>query len=725
MDGDVKKPGKGGDDAILEEARERFKLAKDADADNRTDALDDLQFAWNLNDHQWSDAAKKMRGDRPRLTENRLPQFIRQVVNAQRMNRPSITVAPVDSQGDPEVAEVYEGMIRHIEQVSKADLAYDTSFESAVTSSIGYFRIATRYVPGEGQNQELAILPIDNPFSVYDDPHYQSPDGSDRAWCFVTEWVDRESFESRYGVEPTPWEEGGTGDTDSDWADEKRVQVAEYWRKNGETVEQFVLTCDRILSRSDWAGTRIPIIPVMGEVKNIEGKRWRKSLIRDTKDLCRVNNYYLSAEVEAVALQPRTPFLGPAGAFETDNDKWSTANIANHAYIQYDPVDGAPPPQRTEPPTFPAAFRETRLGAIEGIKAVMGIYDASLGARSNETSGVAIEARAAQGDLATYHYLDNMTRAIRYAGEVLIELIPKIYDAPRVVRIIAPDGEAAMVAVNQLFVDPRTMQDRTLNLASGRYDVVVKAGPSYQTQRQEASTKIAELVKSYPPLAQIAGDLLFRNLDIPDADKIADRMKPQNELPPQVQQQMQQMQQMMEQGKQFIGQLQAEVEKLKIDVARKELEKQEKDVALQVERGKAQLQAQAAGTGDNSGEQMLALREENAKQSIQLAIKDLEKKKLELALAEQRLGLREEKVSAEEQRLRLTETEDGEEVEPQEDPTAAMLQAMHQMMMEMRELADAPREIVRGPDGRAAGVRVGNRVRNVVRGPDGRAIGIQ
>jgi hypothetical protein len=716
MDGNVKAPAKSkGDDAILEEARERFKLAKDADAENRTAALDDIQFAWNLNDAQWPDSAKKSRAGRPRLTENRLPQFIRQVVNAQRMNRPSITVAPVDSQGDPEVAEVYEGMIRHIEQVSKADLAYDSSFEAAVTGGIGYFRVTTRYVPGEGGNQELAILPIDNAFSVYDDPYYQLPDASDRSWCFVTEWVDRKEFPARYGSDPSPWEEGGTGDQDQDWADEKRVQVAEYWRTNGDAIEQFVLTCDRILSRSQWAGTKLPIIPVLGEVKNIEGKRWRKSLIRDTKDLCRVNNYYLSAEVEAVALQPRTPFIGPTGAFETDAAKWATANVANHAYIQYDPVEGAMQPQRTEPPTFPAAFRETRLGAIEGIKAVMGIYDASLGARSNETSGVAIEARAQQGDLATYHYLDNMTRAIRYAGEVLIELIPKIYDAPRVVRIIAPDGEAAMVAVNQVFVDPRTMQDRNLNLASGRYDVVVKAGPSYQTQRQEASTKIAELVKGYPPLAQIAGDLLFRNLDIPDADKIADRMKPQNELPPQVQQQMQQMQQMMEQGKQYIADLEAKLQKAEMTSAGKDLDKKKVELELQAKKAQDELMS-----GDTTGEELLRLRTDNATLKIQNQMAKLEKMALEL-------GMRETRISESEQQMGLGPAEpiQAPDVSIDDGPDEkTMLRMIAEMMQQMQAHMVAPRKIVRGPDGKAAGVDIGGMMRVIERDAEGRAVGL-
>ena len=263
------------DDKVLEEARARFKEACEADEENRHEALDDLKFAWNQNDYQWPAEAKRLRKNRPCLTENRLPQFIRQIVNAQRQNRPSISVAPANSQAAPAVAQVIEGMIRHVEQWSKADLAYDNAFESAVTSSIGYFRIATEYADDEGFDQEICIRPIDNAFSVYDDPRYSLPDGSDRKYCFVTEMVKRDAFEAEYGFTPTDVD-GATGDDRDLWFSKDEVRVAEYWRVRTEkstvteklpdpvegmpqpeprtrevekkVVEQFLMTGDRITS---------------------------------------------------------------------------------------------------------------------------------------------------------------------------------------------------------------------------------------------------------------------------------------------------------------------------------------------------------------------------------------------------------------------------------------------------------------------------------------------
>lgn len=601
------KPKAPNDDAVLEEARARFKEALEADSENRTEALDDLKFCWNYKDYQWPQDIKRLRKGRPCLTENRLPQFVRQIVNTQRQNRPSISVSPANSQAAPKVAEIIEGMIRHIEQWSKADLAYDNAFEAAVTSGVGYFRISTEYADDDGFDQDICIRPIENSFSVYDDSHYTLPDASDRRWCFVTEWVDRDDFKAEYGFEPAEMADlVGQGDDLKLWFEDKRVQVAEYWRvctkkdtvkqdvAEGETepkerevvkkyVEQYLMTGDKIIKKSDWAGLYIPIIPVFGEVKNIEGRKLRKSLIRDAKDSQRINNYWLSTETELVALQPKAPFIGPVGAFETDEQKWANSNAENHAYLQYDVVEGGMAPQRQAPPEFPSAVRETRMAAIESMKAIMGIYDASLGARTNETSGIAIEQRQEQGDNATYHFIDNMSRAIRYGGTAIIDLLPKVYDAPRVARIISPDGEPAMVAINYVFgqgpVDPSTYQPMpSFDIKAGRYDVVVKAGPSFQTQRQEAARAISDLIKAYPPLAQMAGDLLIKNLDFPDADKIAERLRPQDKqgIPPEIQQQMQQMQQMLQQGQKVVEELQHKIKQQELQLMGKDVQLKDK-----------------------------------------------------------------------------------------------------------------------------------------------------
>ena len=537
---------------IYTEAMDRFKIAQTYDSHNRTQAIDDIKFLWNVEDCQWPQEAKRIRANRPMITENRLPQFVRQVVNDARRNKPSIKVIPADGNATFEIAEILGGIVRHIEQRSCADIAYDNCLEFAVSCGRGYFEITTEYASESGFDQEIVIRPIANPLTVYDDPYCKMLDNSDRDWCFVSEMVDKDEFKAKWGWLPSDFD-----GCEEDWMEQDRVRVAKYWKKvkkpveihllsdgsvvRGEipkekldefgvtiqntrksddvTIECYLVTGDRAIEEYKWLGKYIPIVYCPGSQTNIEGKKYTKSLIHDAKDSQRVNNYMLSAEVEMSSLQPKNPYIGPKGCFDSDIDKWESANVQNYPYIEY---DGPTAPTRIYPAPPPQHIIAARQAIVEGMKAIIGMYDASLGARSNEVSGVAIEARAKQGDVATFHFIDNMTRAIRYAGLVIVDLIPKYMDTAKIVRIVGPDGEAEFAAINNMMT----------RLDLGKYDVVVTAGPSMATQRQEARQAMIELIGKYPQMAQVAGDLVVKNMDFPEADELAKRIK--RTIPPQI-----------------------------------------------------------------------------------------------------------------------------------------------------------------------------------------------
>lgn len=556
--------------AILKEARARFKLAVEAERENRAAALDDLRF---IAGEQWDDAAKKARGQRPCLTINRMPSFVRQVVNEQRKTRPAIDVIPADGQAAKATADVIQGLVRHIERTSRSQVAYDNAFEYAVSCGFGHFRVTTKYCDDESMDQEIAIERIENPFTVYRDPLSREPDHSDDRFTFVSEMVDPETFEDKYGFRPAKFDEFSTGDGAPEWWEGDDVRVAEYWRvteeeyelhqlrggdkiegkltkdqrKQLETigdpvirsrkvsrrkVEQYLLTYDRVIKVSEWAGKYIPVLTVVGGELNINGARRLTSLVRDAKEPARIYNYWTSAETEIVALQPKAPWIAPEGSFQGHENEWARANTENLAYLEYVPQPGGAP-QRQFFPGVPQGIREGRMAAAEDIKAVTGLFDASLGARSNETSGVAIRERRAEGDTATFHYIDNMSRAIEQCGRVIIDLIPHVYDTPRAVRICGPDNQEQVVAINQLFIDPRTAQEVQYDLTAGRYDVAVKVGPSFESKRQEMTQAMMELGAAQPQLLQVAGDLILKNMDWPDSEKIAERLKKM--LPPQLQ----------------------------------------------------------------------------------------------------------------------------------------------------------------------------------------------
>ena len=616
------------DESILREARERFKLAVDAEADIRKEALDDLRF---VNGEQWDEDVKAKRRGRPCHTNNRLPQFVNQVVNEQRKSRPSILVSPVGPGANVKTATVIQGIIRHIERISRGEVAYDTAFQYAVSCSFGHFRITTDYLEDGSFDQELRLVRIDNPFSVYTDPDCNEPDGIDAEWRFVTEMVRRDKFKAEHGFDPTPMNElNGVGDDNENWFDDEKVRVAEYWRvvcedyemhqlsdgttyegtlsesekaemlaltgvsviktrrAKKKTVEQYLMTGDRIIKKSEWLGKYIPIVSVVGGELNIEGKKHRYSLFRFAKDAVRMDNYWSSTEAEMLALQPKAPFIGAKGFTKGLEAQWNAANTSNAPYLEYEPVLGQAPPQRQIFTGSPVGIREARMAAIEDQKAIMGLHDASLGARSNEVSGVAIRARQQEGDIATYHFIDAMGKAIESAGRILIDLIPKVYDTARVVRIVKPDDQAELVAINQMFIDPQTGEMVKYDLMQGHYDVAVKVGPSYQTQREEAREAMLEFIRMYPQAGPITGDLIATNMDWPEADKFAERLRymipPQalgKPAPPDPLMQMEQMK--------LQGQIQAQQMKMQSDMQFKQMDMQAKQMELQLKYAELQM----------------------------------------------------------------------------------------------------------------------------------------
>jgi hypothetical protein len=569
------------DDEIISEAREAFERAADAEAENRREALDDLRFA-RLGE-QWPPEIRRERDldGRPCLTINRLPAFIRQVVNDARQNKPAIVVHPVDSQADPETAEVFNGLIRHIEQSSDAEVAYDTALDFAVTGGFGYFRINTRYSSDDTFDQDLAIERVANPFSIYGDPDGTAADSSDWNSAFVVDTLPKAAFEARWkGAEAVDWTADAYASLTGPWLEGERVMVAEHWRReavqraivalsDGQVVEvatyekqkamfdalgvsvvgrprnvashkvtQRILTGAEVLETVEWAGRFIPIVPVYGDELHVDGRRRLRGLVRDAKDPQRMLNYWRTTSTELVALAPKTPFIGRKGAFETDSAKWATANTQSHAYIEY---DGPEPPMRQDFANPPLGAAQEALNAADDLKSIMGLHDASLGAPSNETSGRAILMRQREGDVSTFHYIDNLNRAMRHAGRILLDLIPKVYSTPRVVRVLGADGQAKAVTVNQPQTDPPTAApdptgqireiEKIYDLTVGQYDLTVTSGPSFTSRREEAANQMIELIRAYPAAAPAIGDLLAKNLDWPGADEVAQRL--QALLPPQ------------------------------------------------------------------------------------------------------------------------------------------------------------------------------------------------
>ncbi|MHA1559977.1 MAG: portal protein [Alphaproteobacteria bacterium] len=614
------------DGDLIADANEAFREAVEAENENRERALSDLRFA-RLGQQWPADIVKQRQEEgRPMLTVNRLPAFIRQVVNDARQNKPTTKTRPVDSQGDIETAEIYNGIIRHIEYTSSADIAYDTAIDSAVSCGWGYWRIGLDHSHDDTFDLELKIEAVPDPFTIYGDPWATSADGSDWMSAFVVERMSHKKFERLYpGAEKVNWSSDGG---DAIWLGSDWVQVAEWWVREeimreivelsdgtvvaadrlgtddalmvdletrGVTpvegrrrtvpsyrVKQCIVSDSEVLEQRDWPGKSIPIIPVYGDEVNEEGKRHFRSLIHDAIDPQRQFNYWRTAATELLALAPKAPFIGPKKAFAADPEAWATANIRSHPYLAY---DGQVAPQRQQLDSSALGAIQQAMAASDDMKAVTGLFDAALGAPGNETSGRAIIARQREGDTSTFHFIDNLTRSIRQSGRILIDLIPHVWPDERIVRLMGTDGNVTEQKVNApvpvigangrpvMEPDPKELpqpgkppklrpKTRTFSLTQGRYDLTATAGPSYTTKREEAAGQMIELLRAIPQSAPLIGDIIARNLDWPGADEIADRLK--SMLPAQAQGGMPpQIKKTVADGAKLIAALQVENQKLK------------------------------------------------------------------------------------------------------------------------------------------------------------------
>jgi len=564
-------------------------MAIAAYSESRENELDDLRFSAGSPDNRWQWPADVLstRGSvqgqtlnaRPCLTINKLPQHIKQVTNDQRQNRPAGKVIPADDKADIEVAEIFDGLVRHIEYISDADVAYDTACENQVTYGEGYIRLYTDYCDDDSFDQDIRIGRVRNSFSVYMDPTIQDPCGSDAEWCFITEDILKDEYEREYpNAKPiSSLLAQGVGDQSvSQWINEDTIRVAEYFHaeyekttlnlyQNGESyyadspevaqlaqmglqptktrkvnrrkIKWCKINGFEVLDEKEWAGKWIPVIRVVGNEFEVDGRMFVSGIVRNAKDAQRMYNYWVSQEAEMLALAPKAPFVGYGGQFEGYEMQWKTANTNNWPYLEVNPdvTDGQggvlPLPQRSQPPMAQNGLIAAKMGASDDIKATTGQYDSSLGQTSNERSGKAILARERQGDTGTYHYVDNLARAVRYVTRQIVDLIPKIYDTQRIAQIVGLEGDSKSVKldnsqqepVREVMNEEGIVLERIYNPSVGKYDVRVTTGPSYMTKRQEAMEAMSQILQGNPQLWAVAGDLFIKNMDWPGAQEMAKR----------------------------------------------------------------------------------------------------------------------------------------------------------------------------------------------------------
>ena len=564
---------------VLEMALDRFKIAEDADNEFRRMFKEDLEF---ISDDQWTGLARQQRTEsgRPCMTMDRINPALRQIVNEQRMNKPRIEVLPKGDDATDIVANTMQGLIRAIEYDSAADSAYDRAGWYAAAGGIGYIRVRSEYEDENTFDQVLRIEAVADPMNVFYDPNSVQSDGSDCNWAFIVDSVPKTEFQHRYPnakLSQRVQDMGGWqnfNEYDASWITQNNIRVAEYYYKEhvektlyqvrdnitGQiytttdkppqetldadllvilnkrpTLETQIVWClmtgTEILDSSLWPGKYIPVLPVYGEDYFVDGKRYKCGAVRRAKDAQKMINFTASLQAEIIDLNAKAPYIGAAGQFDTFEDNWRDANRKNFGYLEYNPTDingnPAPPPQRNAVEAPIVAVQQTKMQSVEDIKAIFGVFDASLGAQGNETSGVAILARKEQTGISNYHYYDNLVRTIRHLGRILVDIIPFYYDTTRIIRIVKPNDDQELVLINGM-----DKNGKMIDLNAGRYDVVVQTGPGYSTQRQEMVDKSMTLMTVYPQAAPLISDLVVQEMSFDGAKQIAKRLRAA--VPPEV-----------------------------------------------------------------------------------------------------------------------------------------------------------------------------------------------
>lgn len=572
--------------SFLAHARKVFYNDVQADKTNREAAVEDSQFFIGK---QWLDWIEAMRtaAKKPVITVNRLPAFVAQILGNRRLNETQIKVVP-DNGGTQPIAALREGLIRNIQKNTSAETVYNNAHQNQVICGVGNFQVALEYAADDVFEQDIKIKPIPNALGVVWDRMAIEPTGRDATHCFVVDNIANDDFKLQW-----PWAQAADMTVDTGLIGELRTQgwvrvddvrVATYWRMRKEKrtlalmqdgkvidvtdkpVEQYAFG---VVQRADGSpvireadhkyaemytisGTdilegpyrldisRVPVLRVPGWEVNVGEERHRWGLVRFMKDPQRLHNYWRSVIAEKLMQTPRGVWIARASAVQGREKEWRESHLKDDPLLIFND-DAAEAPTRTPPAQLEQALITEAGMATQDLRDVSNLHEASMGQQSNEVSGKAIVARQRVGELGSVIYQDNLNLAIAEAGRIIDELIPAVYDTPRMVCITGTDDKEALVAIN----DP---SNTGTDISTGKYKITITNGPSFVTRRAEAADAMATFINAVPQAAPLVMDIVVQAQDWPMADQFAARLKhgvppqalEQDDMTPEMKQQQQQ-----------------------------------------------------------------------------------------------------------------------------------------------------------------------------------------
>lgn len=561
---------------IWEEARDRLQICTDLESSDRNRAKTEILFREGEG-HWDSNYVTSASQEAPELVINLTDALCMRVENNLREQELSGKAHPVGDGGDVDVAEIINGIGRHVEVRSEAEVAYDQADKSAITHGWGYFRLIAEWEHPRSMRKDLRILPIRNVFTVYMDPSAIMPAGQDQNWCLISVKMKRTEYKRRFAsASNASWSDIDRNSGVGEWEDKEDIRLAEYfrirekaeklygvrniatqeertfyasempetlaqgWQIDGErdsmrrAVEWFRLNGLKVVEREQLPGTWIPVFRVEGNAVDVDGKVTRRGMVRSMMDPQRMVDYGEVAKIRRLGLTPQSPWVAAAGQTEK-HPEWTDANRSAFPVLIYDPVTittaqgeiPLPPPQRQPPAGIEQGFSEFVQGMRTNLLAVAGMPNDPGADKNQVVSGIALDRRQTLSDQSHLQYAKGRKSAVTQCWRVMLEWIPHYFNDPgRVQRIIGEDSVPELVTLNQQ--DPNDPLQKVMNdLSVGRYDVVMGTGPSFETKRMEGAENLLEMLK-IEALAEIiaktAPDLVFRSIDHPYMQQLADRL---------------------------------------------------------------------------------------------------------------------------------------------------------------------------------------------------------
>lgn len=619
-----------------------LETSQDADSDMREQAREAHLFV-DKRDGQWEPYWWNQNAGKPRYTFDMTSPVIDQICGEIEQSDFDIRVQPAGGDATKDLALMYDGIIRNIENISRAKEVYNEAARGMVTCGFDAWRISQKYVNDGTFDQDLVVEKIHNAIDrVWFDPTAEKRDRSDANWVVLLHAVGKKEYLSR-------WPDGacssvGEGRLGEAYTDKAEVvivgeilyrQVEErdlVLMSNGATYEDdddFAMIADelammgvtevkrRSATKSEWYSrffdndgwledaqetvfSRCPIIPVYANFKVFENKTTYHGVVEKLLDPQRVMNYSLSREIEEGALAPRAKYWMTTKQASGHEDTLATLNT-NSDPVQFFNPDPENPgaPQQNGGAQINPGLRTISESMRQIIGQTAGMFAANMGDNPGLQSGVAIQQLQSKGDNGTIKYFKAMEVAIAATGQVLVDAIPKLYTGERQVRLMYEDGTFEMSPVNQTVIDQQTGQLVVINdLSQGTYDVVCSSGPSFVNRQTETIEFMLELAKIDPSVMQIGGDVFLNNMNTPAARELAERrramMLKQGLIPPK--QMTDEERQEMAQAQQAQGQqqdpamvlAQAEMLKAQAELANAQTEQLKAQAALITAQARAQ-----------------------------------------------------------------------------------------------------------------------------------------